>query len=154
MPGGLQNEGYKKMKGLTWVTRRGVKVDRVASAWVIRRWIDSNAEFKFVNVKDYLPATGEIRFDMFDAEIMHQGDTCTFEVLANMVSRDEVALQSIGNLVHDIDLKDGKFERAETPGIANLLSGIFAGLERDGERKVRASAVIDDLYRYCESTPA
>jgi hypothetical protein len=71
-----------------------------------------------------------------------------------MVSPDDVALQSVGELVHDIDLKDGKFARSETSGIANLLSGIFAGLESDDERIVRASAVFDDLYRYYESTLA
>jgi hypothetical protein len=65
----------------TWVTRKGIHVDRLASAWLIRRFIDKDAQFKFVAGKGYRPEPGEVRFDMFDAEFTHEGDLCTFEVL-------------------------------------------------------------------------
>ena len=71
----------EKPNGRTWVTRPGVHVDRIASAWLIRRFIDPEARFKFVPGKGYEPEPGEIRFDMFEAEFTHEGDRCTFEVL-------------------------------------------------------------------------
>lgn len=147
-------EDLENLKGRTWVTRRGVKVDRVASAWLIRRWIDPSATFKFVDEKSYSPAKGEIRFDMFEAEYTHEGDRCTFEVLARMIREHDAALRYVGEVVHDIDLKDAKFDHVETRGIANLLIGIFSGLADDDDRIERASAVFDDLYRYYETMPA
>jgi hypothetical protein len=131
-----------------WVTRRGVRVDRIASAWLIRHWIDSDARFKFVTGNDYSPDDSEIRFDMFEAEFTHQGELCTFEVLARLARPDDAALQSIAEIVHDIDLKDGKFARPETEGIANLLSGIVAGIDDDERRIERGSQLFDDLYRF------
>jgi len=69
------------LRNRTWVTREGVYVDRIASAWLIRRFIDPQAQFKFVSGKGYRPQEGELRFDMFEAEFTHEGDKCTFEVL-------------------------------------------------------------------------
>lgn len=69
------------MKGRTWVTRRGIKVDRMASAWLIRRFIDPAAKFSLVDIANYKHAAHEIRFDMFEGEFTHEGDMCTFEVL-------------------------------------------------------------------------
>jgi hypothetical protein len=125
-----------------------VRVDRIASAWLIKRWIDPNAHFKFVADKGYVPVDGEIRFDMFEAEFTHDGDMCTFEVLSHMAREDDKALQNIAEIVHDIDLKDGKFGRPETPGIANLLSGIAVGIDDDNQRIERGSALFEDLYRF------
>src|SRR5262249_5035058 len=67
--------------GKTWVTRRGVHIDRIACAWLIRRFIDDKARFKFVAGKEYAPEPGELRFDMFRGEFTHEGDRCTFEVM-------------------------------------------------------------------------
>ena len=69
------------LKGRVWVTREGVQIDRIASAWLIRRFIDPEARFKFVPGTGYVPAPGELRFDMFEGEFTHRGDRCTFEVL-------------------------------------------------------------------------
>ncbi|MDX1405703.1 MAG: chromate resistance protein [Woeseiaceae bacterium] len=137
-----------ELRNRVWVTRSGVRVDRIASAWLIRRWIDPDARFKFVPGKDYAPQAGELRFDMFEAEFTHQGDLCTFEVLARQFRKDDAALRSIGEIVHDIDLKDGKFGRPETQGVANLLSGIVAGSDDDELRIERGSAMFEDLYRF------
>ena len=73
--------GRKGKTGRTWVTRQGVYVDRISSAWLIRRFIDSRARFRFVEENNYRPGGNDVRFDMFDAEYTHEGDRCTFEVL-------------------------------------------------------------------------
>src|SRR6516164_2804008 len=78
-------KGPADLKGRVWVTRQGVHVDRIACAWLIRRFIDPNARFKFVPGKGYRPEPGELRFDMFDAEFTHVGDLCTFEVLLDRI---------------------------------------------------------------------
>ncbi len=136
------------LKSRVWVTRRGVGVDRIASSWLIKRWIDPDARIKFVAGKGYVPEEREIRFDMFEAEITHEGDLCTFEVLARMARNDDSALRSVAEIVHDIDLKDGKFGRPETQGIANLLAGISIALDDDDRRIERGSALFEDLYRF------
>jgi hypothetical protein len=136
------------LKGRVWVTRQGVHVDRIASAWLIRRFIDSDARFKFVRGKDYVPAPGELRFDMFEAEFTHEGDRCTFEVLLSRVAIADLALRAISEIVHDIDLKDGKFAREETSGIAHLIAGLTLANKGDEQRMSRGAAVFDDLYEY------
>src|SRR3546814_5136461 len=70
-----------ELKRRVWVTRRHVHVDRIASAWLIRRFIDPEASFKFVEGKGYVPEPDELRFDMADAEFTHEGDRCSFETL-------------------------------------------------------------------------
>jgi hypothetical protein len=134
--------------GRTWVTRRGVYVDRIASAWLIRRFIDPQARFKFVPGKGYVPDPGELRFDMFEAEFTHEGDRCTFEVLLERAALRDRALTAIAEIVHDIDLKDSKFSREETSGIANLITGLSMGDKTDDQRITRGAAVFDDLYEY------
>src|SRR5882757_10438043 len=124
------------LRNRTWVTRQGVHVDRIASAWLIRRFIDSDARFKFVSGKGYRPAEGELRFDMFQAEFTHEGDKCTFEVLLDRIARSDVAksdegknvggksdpaLRAIAEIIHDIDLRDSKYARDEAVGIRTLI---------------------------------
>ncbi|WP_188261315.1 chromate resistance protein ChrB domain-containing protein [Azospirillum tabaci] len=141
-----------KLKGRTWVTRRGVQVDRIASAWLIRRSIDPQARFKFVPDKGYAPEPGELRFDMFEAEFTHEGDQCTFEVLLAKLVPPDRALQAIAEIVHDIDLKDGKFQREEAAGIRTLLSGIAAATDDDERRLERGGALFEDLYQHFRKT--
>jgi hypothetical protein len=138
----------EKPHGRTWVTRRGVHVDRIASAWLIRRFIDPEARFKFVADKGYVPEPGEIRFDMFEAEYTHEGDHCTFEVLLARLCQPEPALQAIAEIVHDIDLKDSKFGREEAAGIKTLVAGIAAATDDDSRRLDRGATVFEDLYEY------
>lgn len=135
------------VKGRVWVTRRNVHVDRIASAWLIRRRIDPQAVFKFTASKKYSPSNREVRFDMFDAEFTHEGDQCTFEVLLARSGISDAALEHIAQIVHDIDLKDNKFAHDETAGVASLLAGIAAGSDDDDHRIDRGSALLDDLYR-------
>jgi len=142
-----------ELKQRVWVTRTGVQVDRIASAWLIRRFIDPQATFKFVAPRGYKPEAGELRFDMFEGEYTHEGDRCTFEVLVLRAGLDDPALRAIAEIIHDIDLKDDKYGREETAGIRNLIAGITAAQREDEQRIARGSAVLDDLYEFLRSAP-
>ena len=133
-------------RGRTWVTRTGIKVDRMASAWLIRKFIDPAATFKFVPAKGYQPAPGELRFDMFEAEFTHEGELCTFEVLVQRFGLGDPALRAIAEIVHDIDVKDAKYGREEAPGIGQLVAGIAAAHPDDEARLARGAALFDDLH--------
>ena len=133
---------------MKWATRPGVHVDRAACAWLIRRFIDPEARFKFVSGKGYRPKEAELRFDMFEAEFTHEGDKCTFEVLLERCGLKDAALRAIAELIHDIDLKDGKFGRTEVAGIRTLIEGIGAATNDDTQRIARGSEVLNDLYEY------
>ncbi|HEY3145126.1 MAG TPA: chromate resistance protein ChrB domain-containing protein, partial [Dongiaceae bacterium] len=117
----------------TWVTREGVFADRIASAWLIRRFIDPEARFKFVAGKGYRP---------------HEGDKCTFEVLLERCGPKDAALRAIAEIIHDIDLKDGKFGRTEVAGIRTLIEGIGAATDDDTQRIARGTEVFNNLYEY------
>ena len=132
--------------GHVWVTRRDVHVDRIGSAWLIRHFIDPDATFKFVPAKGYKPRRGELRFDMFEAEFTHEGDRCTFEVLLQRSGLDQPALTAISEIVHDIDLKDGKFARAEAGGIAALIDSLAQADISDQERVDQGAQLFDNLY--------
>ena len=134
--------------GRTWVTRRGVHVDRIACAWLIRRFVDAKAKFKFVSGRDYGPEDGELRFDMVKAEFTHEGDMCSFEVMIDRLGLSDPALRAIAEIIHDIDLKDAKFGREETAGIAHVIDGIVMAQKDDLARIERGSAVFDDMYAY------
>jgi hypothetical protein len=132
--------------GRTWVTRQGIHVDRMASAWLIQRFIDSAARFKFVSPQGYRPQAGEVRFDMFEAEFTHEGNRCTFEVLCDHFRLRDPALRVIAEIIHDIDLKESKYLRQETPGVSRLIAGISMNHSSDEARLERGCAVFDDLY--------
>lgn len=134
------------LRGKTWVTRRDVHVDRIASAWLIRRFVDAEAGFRFVAGRRHRPAEGEVRFDMFEGEFTHEGDRCTFEVLVDRLGLDDPALRALAEIVHDVDLKDGKFGRPEAPGVERLIDGITRSHAGDETRLARGAAVLDDLY--------
>jgi hypothetical protein len=133
-------------RGRTWVTRKGIFVDRMASEWLIRRFIDPDARFRYVDPDRYRPTPGELRFDMFEGEFTHSGDRCTFETLVERFSLDDPALRAIGEVVHDIDLRDDKFGREDAAGVERALSGIVHGSTADADRAQRAAAMFDALY--------
>jgi hypothetical protein len=134
--------------GRCWVTREGIKVDRMASAWLIRRFIDPEARFKFVPAKGYQPLVGELRFDMFEAEYTHEGERCTFQTLQSRFGLRDRGVVAIGEIVHDIDCKDEAFGRPETAGVASLIQGIVKSNADDAARLDRGAAVFEDLYAY------
>ena len=140
--------GAGRKTNLIWVTRRGVHVDRIASAWLIRRFIDKKARFRFVDegTAESQPRDGQVRFDMFQGEYTHEGDRCTFETLLLRFRLEQPGLKAIADMVHDIDLRDGKFARAETPGLERMINGIVRGHAKDEDRIERGAAALDDLY--------
>lgn len=132
--------------GATWVTRQGVFIDRIASAWLIRRFIDPKARFKFVPARGYAAKPGELCFDMYQGEYTHVGERCTFEVLLQSFALDDPGLTAIGAIVHDIDVKDDKYGRRETAGVLAVVQGIANATKDDAERIARGAAVFDGLY--------
>ena len=146
-PKGHAGRRSGRVRGRTWVTRRGVFVDRIASAWLIRRFVDPDARFKFVAPEGYVPRKGELRFDMFEAEYTHEGDRCTFETLLRRLRLRDPALRAIAEIVHDIDCKDAKFGRGEAAGVERLLGGIARESATDATRLRRGAVVFDNLYQ-------
>jgi hypothetical protein len=132
--------------GRTWVTRRGVKVDRISSAWFVRRFIDPKARFRFIDPKIEEVRAGELGFDLVGGEFTHEGDRCTLETIVVRMEVKDPALRPIVQIVHDIDLKDAKFGRPETAGVSQLLEGLFAATSEDERRLERGFALFDDLY--------
>jgi hypothetical protein len=134
-------------RGRTWVTRANIHVDRIACAWLIRRFIDPKAKFHFVPGKTFEPKRRELRFDMFDAEFTHEGDKCSFEVLLERFGLRDAGLRAIAEIIHDIDLKDGKFGRPDTDGVARVITAIAMSAKNDEERVARGSALFEDLHK-------
>lgn len=145
-PRAARSPAARAPRGATWVTRAGVQVDRIASAWLIRRFVDPEAAFKFVPATGYRPAPGEVRFDMFEGEFTHEGDRCTFEVLAERFAPDDPALRAIGEIVHDVDIRDDKFGREEADGVAAIVRRIAAAHDDDSARLQAGAAFLDGLY--------
>jgi hypothetical protein len=138
----------EELRGRTWVTRSGVHVDRIASAWLIRRFIDPEARFKLVPGHEYSPEPGELRFDMFEGEFTHEGELCTFEVLVRRLGAGDPALRQVAEIVHDIDFKDGRFGRPEAAGIDHLITGIAMRHREDEARLREGGAAFESLYEY------
>lgn len=145
-----RGEAFDAYRNRVWVTRAGVHVDRIASAWLIRRFLDAAAVFKFVPPKGYAPEPGEIRFDMFDAEFTHEGEDCTFEVLVRRFGLDVPGLGAIAEIIHDIDVKDGKYKRPETEGVASLIAGLALRCRDDEQRLALGVDLFDSLLAYFE----
>ena len=138
-----------ELRGRTWVTRVHIHVDRIASAWLIRRFIDPDATFKFVEGKGYAPEPGELRFDMADAEFTHEGDRCTFETLVFRRGLDgDPALVALSEIIHDLDIADDKFGRPETAGVSALIEGICAATLDDPDRLARGAGALDGFYAH------
>ncbi len=96
----------KDLKNRIWVTRKSVHIDRIGCAWLIKRFIEKEAKFRFVIASEYKPGPREHRFDMFEAEFTHEGDKCCFEVFIEKLNLRDAALREIAEIIHDIDLKD------------------------------------------------
>jgi len=132
-------------QGKTWLTRPRPEVDRVGSAWLIRRFIDRKAKFVFAAEASAYPQA--IPFDMFGADFSHHGDYCTFETFLKRFGIQDKALRQIAEMVHDADLEDGKFQRSECIGLDRILKGwAKAGLS-DGQIIKRGGECFEALYQ-------
>ena len=127
------------------MTRRNIHIDRLASAWLIKQFIDKRPRFYFVAEGEAVE--GAIAFDMFGAEFTHHGDDCTFETLLKRFGlSDSNGLREIAEIVHDIDLKDDKFHRLEAAGLNAIINGLSATLRNDRKLLQHCSAIFDGLY--------
>ncbi|HMV68186.1 MAG TPA: chromate resistance protein [Myxococcota bacterium] len=131
-----------RWRGRTWVTRASVKVDRMACAWAIRRFVDPDARFRFVLPGEAAMAD-EVTFDLIDATFGHEDGGCSLETLIRRFGLEEPGLRALAELVHDVDCKDGRYGRAEAPGLALAVEGIAATTPADLERIAKASVWFD-----------
>ena len=122
-------------------------VDRIASAWLIRRFIDPQARFHFAPGHGYRPRPQEIRFDMAGAEFTHDGGRCTFEVLLDRFQLRDSALVALGEMVHDLDLEDARYGRSETSGLGRMIVGIALASPSDEVRLAQGATVLEGLYQ-------
>lgn len=133
-----------KYSGGTWLTRPRPEIDRVGSAWLIRRFIDPKARFIFSSDAKKFPEA--IPYDMVDVEFTHHDDNCTFETLIKRFALDDKALRAIAEMIHDADLEDGKFQRSECVGIDRVLKG-WARLGLSDEQLLeKGGECFDALY--------
>ena len=145
----LQKKGgtldVAKYQGQRWVTRRNLHIDRLASAWLIKQFIDKRPRFYFV--ADGETVEGAIPFDMFEAEFTHHGEDCTFETMLKQFGLTESkGLRELAEIVHDIDLKDDKFHRLEAAGLNAIVDGLSRLLRDDRKLLQQTSIVFDGLH--------
>lgn len=134
-----------KYQGRRWMTRRNLHIDRLASAWLIKQFIDKQPRFYFVadgeTIEDAIP------FDMFGAEFTHHGEDCTFETMLKRFGLSENrGLREIAEIVHDIDLKDDKFHRLEAAGLNAIIDGLSKVLRDDRKLLQQTGVVFDGLH--------
>jgi len=133
-------------RGRTWVTRPRPEIDRIGSAWLIRKFIDPKAKFIFAKK---IPANGRVvSFDMLEADFSHQGDDCTFETLLKRFRIQDKMLRKMSEMIHDADLDDDKFERAECIGIDRVLKGWAREGISDQEILRRGFQCFDALHAF------
>ncbi|HEX6649095.1 MAG TPA: chromate resistance protein ChrB domain-containing protein [Pyrinomonadaceae bacterium] len=134
-----------KYQGQRWVTRRNLHIDRLASAWLIKQFIDKRPRFYFV--ADGETIEGAIPFDMFGADFTHHGEDCTFETMVKRFGLSEnKGLQEIAEIVHDVDLKDDKFHRLEAAGLNAIIDGLSKVLRDDRKLLQQTGVVFDGLH--------
>jgi len=131
----------------TWATRKKPFIDRMASAWLIKRFIDRDAAFDFVDEKDMAQMNkSAVTFDVRNGEFTHSGDLCTFEVLLRSFGLKDKTLRKMAEIVHDLDMKDDKFGSAEARGLEDILEGVRKTAKNDRESLEKGMAVFEMLY--------
>ncbi len=132
------------LKGRRWVTRPRPHVDRIASAWLIKRFVDLEAEFVFTS-PDQIPADA-IPFDMAGVDFGHHGEDCTFETLLRRTGLRDRKLAVLAEIVHEADIKDQKFAREEARGIDLALRALLSAIKDDHEALAQGMTLFDGLY--------
>jgi hypothetical protein len=145
-PGELDPAEYRRR---LWVTRPRPGVDRMSSAWLIRRFIDRDARFGFAPDREAAPPEA-VPFDMFGVELTHRGDWCTFETLCGVFGIENAAVHRLAGIVHDLDLKDGRFGAPETPTIGALIDGLQLAYADDHALLEQGIVLFEALYRTVE----
>jgi hypothetical protein len=148
-PSASASASRAEYRNRVWVTRPRPGVDRMASAWLIRRFIDAQARFAFAPERSSV-AAGAIAFDMFGVEFSHQGDGCTFETLCAVFGIQEPAVSRIAQIVHDLDLKDARFGAAEAGTVGAMIDGLQLAYGDDDELLAQGMTLFESLYRSFE----
>ncbi|HYM70823.1 MAG TPA: chromate resistance protein ChrB domain-containing protein [bacterium] len=133
-------------RGKRWVTRPRPHVDRLACAWLIRRFINPDAVIRYSE----RPESGEVAFDLSRGEFGHRGNLCTFETMAQAFGLSDPAVRALAEIVHEIDLRDGRYARPEAAGIDAVLKGWQA--LPDAEREAHGVALFEGLYQTLAET--
>jgi hypothetical protein len=136
----------KDYRGRTWVTRPRPGIDRVASAWLVRTFVDAGARFAFADLSR-TPRRGHIPFDMPDVEFGHHGAHCTFETLMLRFGIDTPAVVQLSRVVHDLDLKESRYGMPECAAVARLVDGLRGRFDDDAELLEQGIVMIDALNR-------
>jgi hypothetical protein len=139
---------------MKWVTREHVKVDRVACPWLIKKYVDPEAEFLFVaanKVLEIAASEGAIPYDIPGVELGHHEGRCSFEAIMAKYSIDDPAVGLLAEIVHGADVSHDLYGRLEAPGLKAIAEGFrFLGLKDDHEILDKEFAVYDALYVYCQ----
>jgi hypothetical protein len=133
---------------MRWATRPGVHVDRAASAWLIRRFIDPEAEFVLVEDPDDLPADA-IPFDMVGVDLTHHGQNVTFETILERHNIDDPVLDLLGQIIHEADVADDLYDAPEAAGLDSIIRGLSL-IETDPEVIALSGRVFDGLYAWLQ----
>jgi hypothetical protein len=139
---------------MRWITRENVKVDRVACPWLIKRFVDADAEFLFVPEAELLAAAAREQATPFDASrlpevvLNHRGDHCTFEAILEDFNLTDGALHRVGQIVRAADIKGQEHVAPEAPGLRAIAEGVASLTNSDVERLRLQFPVYDALYAY------
>jgi hypothetical protein len=133
---------------MRYCTRENIHVDRNASAWLIKRFIDPEAEFVFVQGEVPLPDT--IPFDMYGVEWGHHGNCCSFETILALHNLTDPVLQQIARIIHGADITSDADETLESPGIDLLFRGLRLISESDDQALERGYMLMEALYASLE----
>jgi hypothetical protein len=146
-PTAISSRSVDAYQGKIWVTRKKPFIDRMASAWLIKRFIDKSAAFDFIDEKD-VDAVGKnsVVFDMRGGEFTHIGDLCTFEVLVKSFGFKDKSLKKMSEIVHDLDMKDEKYKASEAKGLEDILIGIRKTAKDDRDALEKGMQVFEMLY--------
>ena len=140
---------------MKWITREKVKVDRVACPWLIKKFVDAEAEFLFVAANEVINIAARenaIPFDVEGVELGHHNGRCSFEAIIEKYSLDDPALQLLAKIVHGADVSDDLYGQPEAAGLKAIAEGFrFLGLKDDHEILEREFIVYEALYAYCKT---
>ncbi len=138
----IEPVAIRDYRGKRWITRPRPYVDRLACAWLIRRFIDPTARIRYATA----PKSNEIAFDMEQGQFGHRGNLCTFEMMRLAFGLDDAGLRALAEIVHEIDLRDGRYSRPETAGIDAILAGWSQSDMSDAELESQGIVLFEGAY--------